>query len=347
MIRNTTASTPTTPSQAVQAPKAAQPLSMARPQARPESSSMPAKDQAQLTAAAKQAPIIVSLNDDNASPALADIRQGKALIKAEMSGPAVSEVQRLLTEKGYKVPPTGSLDTPTQKALERFQKDRSLDIDGVVGKNTLQALESKTPAVSQEVESLKRFVSGGKVAAKNLPALGNGIDALLAKPEVRVALIERYGLNSAENQKALVAVTAIESGSNGDMGEVMTTVLNRALSQNIVREITGLGGKASISNIVNNGNQFASRSGFNRVMGGGDTGQKHYANFKGEAQKVLAQVMEGKHTFKQNASNIFYFDQGGARHQFRIGVHRFREGYMGKSDHFSQEFLQKQGRIKW
>lgn len=346
MIRKTTTSAPApTPHQTTPPKKTAQSLTTQRPQARPDNTQP--KDQAQLTATAKQAPVIVSLNTDDEAPDLTEVRDGKALIKPGMEGSAVSQVQRLLTEKGYNTPVTGTLDAATQKVLERFQGDRNLGVDGVVGKNTLLALESKTPAVSQEVESLKRFVSGGKVSAKNLPALGNGIDALLTKPDVRAALIERYGLNSAENQKALVAVTAIESGSNGDMGEVMTTVLNRALSQNIVREITGIGGKASISMIVNDGNQFASRSGFNRVMRGGDTSQRHYANFKGNAEKVLAQVMEGKHTFKQNASTIFYFDQGRARHQFRIGVHRFREGYMGKPQHFSQEFLQKQGRINW
>lgn len=342
MIRKTTGQTSTPPAVSRPSPK---PQSPSQTTPTPSAPS-PAKDQSQLTAQAKTAPLIVALNDESA-PSLAEVRQGKALIKPEMQGESVREVQRLLTEKGYPTQVTGDYNTATQSAVERFQGDRHLGVDGVVGKNTLRSLESKAPAVSEEVESLKRFVSRGDVAARNLPALGNAIDALLSQPEVRVALIERYGLNTAENQKALVAVTAIESGSNGDMGEVMTTVLNRALTNNVIREITGMGGKTSISNIVNDGNQFASRSGFNRVMKGGDTSQRHYANFKGQAEEVLDQVMQGKTQFKHNAANIFYFDQGGARHQFRIGVHRFREGYMGKPQHFSQEFLQKQGRINW
>lgn len=342
MIRKTTGQAPTP--------------SVSRPNPRPQTSAQPTptattaatpRDQSQLTASAKAAPIIVALNDEPSAPSLAEVRQGKALIKPEMQGESVRDVQRLLTEKGYTTQVTGDYNAATKSAVERFQDDRNLGVDGVVGKNTLRALESKAPAVSQEVESLKRFVSRGDVSARNLPALGNAIDALLSQPDVRVALIERYGLNTSENQKALVAVTAIESGSNGDMGEVMTTVINRALTHNLLREITGMGGKTSISNIVNDGNQFASRSGFNRVMKGGDTAQKHYANFKGEAEKVLDQVLQGKTQFKHNAANIFFFDQGGARHQFRIGVHRFREGYMGKPQHFSQEFLQKQGRINW
>lgn len=343
MIRKTSAAqTPITRPTAKPGPKA--------PANTPAARQLPddaPKDQSQLTASAKTAPVIVALNDDNPAPALADVRQGKAAIKPDMQGESVQDVQRLLSEKGYKTQVTGDFNAATKSAVERFQDDRNLGVDGVVGKNTLRALEGKAPVVSDEVESLKRFVSRGKVSAKNLPALGNAIDALLTQPDVRTALIERYGLNTPENQKALVAVTAIESGSNGDMGEVMTTVLNRALTNNMLREITGMGGKTSISNIVNDGNQFASRSGFNRVMKGGDTRQRHYANFKGEANKVLDQVMQGKTRFKHNAANIFYFDQGGARHQFRIGVHRFREGYMGKSQHFSQEFLQKQGRINW
>ncbi len=346
MIRKTQSQSPVQTSAALTPKKASRSLSENRVAA---ATPKQAEDRANLTASSKHTTTVVALNDDdNPAPDLSEVRNGRALIKLGMRGDSVRKVQELLTQKGFGVAQTGEVGPTTEKLIKDFQRSRGLDDDGVVGKGTLGALESQGKDVSGALSDLKgRYVSGNRVKSGNLNALGNGIDKLLTDPAARVALIERYGLNSDTNKKALVAVTAIESGSNGDMGEVMTTVMNRAITENILRDITGLGGNTNISEIVNDGNQFASRAGFNRIMRGGDTSQRHYANFGNQARGVLNKVLEGQHTFKHNASNIFYFDQGGARHQFRIGVHRFREGYSGKAQHYAQDFLHQNRRIRW
>ncbi len=338
-------------------------LAKTRPQARPaglDKSALQKQNQSiqagpnsqdlqetQLFSASKKSPEIVALTDDDlTAPSLAEVRQG-AVIELGMSGDSVRQVQQLLSEKGFAVAVTGSLGETTAAQVSAFQKDRGLEVDGKVGSNTLRGLES-SGNLDGDINQLKtQFVRRGRVSASRTRALGNAIDLMLSKPDLRKAMIERFDLSSATNRKALVAVTAVESGSNGDMGEVMTAVMNRALVKNIVREITGIGGRSSVMDVVTEGNQFSSKAGVRRIMNGGDTSQRHYANFKQSAEAVLEQVLDGKHSFKNNASKIYYFDQGGARHQFRIGVHRFREGYNGKSTHYVQDELQGRKRLNW
>lgn len=353
MIRKTSALTPASTTQPKASPAPAKPQNAGSIKATSQTQLAP-QDQAQTQAlaAAKQPPEIVALADtdtENKAPSLDEVRQG-AVIEPGMSGESVTAVQKLLSEKGFGVAATGTLGETTAGQISAFQKDRGLEEDGRVGRNTLGALEStgSTDNLDAEINQLKsQFVSRGRVSAARTRALGNAIDQMLSKPDVRQALIERFDLGSATNRKALVAVTAVESGSNGDMGEVMSTVMNRALVKNLVREITGIGGKTSIMDVVNDGNQFSSKAGVRRIMNGGDTSQRHYANFRQPAEAILDQVLDGKHTFKNNASKIYYFDQGGAKHQFKIGVHRFREGYNGKSTHYVQDELQSRKRLNW
>ena len=52
-------------------------------------------------------------------------------------------IQRLLIEKGYKLPlygADGSFGAETEKAVKKFQSDNGLSIDGIVGKNTWNKL---------------------------------------------------------------------------------------------------------------------------------------------------------------------------------------------------------------
>jgi len=53
-----------------------------------------------------------------------------------MSGPDVSEVQRMLKEIGYQVEPTGIFDEATFLEVIRFQRRYSLMSDGIVGRRT-------------------------------------------------------------------------------------------------------------------------------------------------------------------------------------------------------------------
>ena len=52
-------------------------------------------------------------------------------------------IQRLLIEKGYKLPrygADGSFGAETEKAIKKFQSDHGLIVDGIVGKNTWSKL---------------------------------------------------------------------------------------------------------------------------------------------------------------------------------------------------------------
>ncbi len=64
-----------------------------------------------------------------------------ALSQMGSRGNEVSKIQKALKEKGYY---TGSIDgifgTATKRAVEQFQRDNNLKVDGIAGKQTLSAL---------------------------------------------------------------------------------------------------------------------------------------------------------------------------------------------------------------
>lgn len=53
-----------------------------------------------------------------------------------MNGADVTALQALLTAHGYIVPVNGVFSDSTEKAVRKFQSDRGLDVDGVVGPKT-------------------------------------------------------------------------------------------------------------------------------------------------------------------------------------------------------------------
>jgi hypothetical protein len=188
------------------------------------------------------------------------------------------------------------------------------------------------------------FVRGGRVGISKVNALDAKMDQILKNPTLRSALIDRYNLNSADNRKALMAVGTMESGGNGDMGETMTATMNRALMQNVTREITGKGGSISIKDVVNQKNQYESASRVNAVINGGRTHQNWNA-YKGEAGQVADAIFRGQSTFKQDASDIYFFraQSFGRSTEFKIGKHNFDDTLNGQT--YTQEALRLAGRI--
>ena len=62
-------------------------------------------------------------------------------LRVGSSGPKVENLQRLLFEKGYDAGTAdGKFGPLTANAVTQFQKDRSLEVDGVVGPETWNAL---------------------------------------------------------------------------------------------------------------------------------------------------------------------------------------------------------------
>lgn len=62
-----------------------------------------------------------------------------------LAGPDVREVQEILKELGYLEQLTGRYDRATEEAVKRFQRERGLAVDGVVGPATWLALLGAIP----------------------------------------------------------------------------------------------------------------------------------------------------------------------------------------------------------
>jgi peptidoglycan hydrolase-like protein with peptidoglycan-binding domain len=66
---------------------------------------------------------------------------GQRLLSSGASGSDVMTLQSILTARGYgPLAPTGVFDGPTEQAVERFQRDERLTVDGVVGPETRPVL---------------------------------------------------------------------------------------------------------------------------------------------------------------------------------------------------------------
>ena len=76
-------------------------------------------------------------------PGLADVRSGKRLVRSGDSGPEVGRLRRLLNAQGAKPPlaETGAFDANTKEAVKRFQKANGLLVDGIIGPETMGALD--------------------------------------------------------------------------------------------------------------------------------------------------------------------------------------------------------------
>ncbi len=83
----------------------------------------PVANQPQSTAASQSAPL------------------GPPVLRSEANGPAVAQLQRELQELGYyNGPIDGGFGEGTLAAVEQFQRDQQLFVDGVVGQSTWDAL---------------------------------------------------------------------------------------------------------------------------------------------------------------------------------------------------------------
>ena len=90
------------------------------------------------------------------------------LIKMGASGPHVAEVQRLLIRAGYSVGPAGAdgiFGQGTYNAVVKFQKDKGLSADGIVGPDTKKALGFGSSNSSNNFfggEGVKGFLEAAK-----------------------------------------------------------------------------------------------------------------------------------------------------------------------------------------
>lgn len=84
----------------------------------------------------------------------------KPTLKKGSSGAWVTKAQTLLIQKGYNCGDTGAdgkLGNNTEKAVKRFQQDNGLAVDGVIGANTWDALESQTVLYTVTIPHLPKY----------------------------------------------------------------------------------------------------------------------------------------------------------------------------------------------
>lgn len=73
-------------------------------------------------------------------------------------GQEVLEIQKSLAALSYKIDLDGQFGPGTEKVIKQFQKDRKLEVDGIVGPATYRALLNKEIPVSRGDNSIRRVI---------------------------------------------------------------------------------------------------------------------------------------------------------------------------------------------
>lgn len=115
------------------------------------------------------------LGADTQAPSLDDVRAGRASIKRGMRGASVEYVQRKAGLTGADV--DGVFGGKTEEAVKQFQKGMELSDDGVVGKDTMEALDGAYLVPEVAPTSPKSTAPGTTTKAAAYAAIG-GISLL-------------------------------------------------------------------------------------------------------------------------------------------------------------------------
>lgn len=164
----------------------------------------------------------------------------QAVLKQDMSGDDVLKLQKKLKELGYY---QGTLDGAfgpgTRNAVAGFQSDYSLNVDGIAGPATLQAIQSNSNSVSRGSNS----VSGGQGALKQ----GMSGDSVL-KMQKRLRELGYYqgALDGSFGTGTRAAVTSFQADYNLDVDGIAGTETLQTLYSNAAKPqpSRGTGGQA-------------------------------------------------------------------------------------------------------
>lgn len=77
---------------------------------------------------------------------LEQVQSGDAILKLGSKGESVKQIQTALMSNGYELPKFGAdsdYGNETKSAVEKFQKDNGLNVDGKVGRNTIAKMVSQ------------------------------------------------------------------------------------------------------------------------------------------------------------------------------------------------------------
>ena len=100
---------------------------------------------------------------------------GGAVLEPNMSGPAASEMQKILTRLGFSTPVSGTHDGPSVAALRAFQKAYGVAQNGRLGPTTLQTLRRAQSCSVTLAQLMACADLPAAEAATELPGLNAGM----------------------------------------------------------------------------------------------------------------------------------------------------------------------------
>ena len=124
-------------------------------------------------------------------------------------GEDVKELQKLLMKAGYKLPKYGAdgdFGAETKEAVEAFQKDNGLTVDGIVGKQTFAALEKyeekkENVEASAPAKTSKVVVTGGTVNVREANNTSGKVLMVAKKDEEYPLVSSKDGWNEIKTEK--------------------------------------------------------------------------------------------------------------------------------------------------
>lgn len=133
-----------------------------------------------------------------------------SMLRMGTEGAKVRELQSLLRRAGYAIDIDGDFGVATKRAVEGFQKAHDLDIDGIVGPQTWQALEAH------------------KVDPTEMPGVPGPAEAVVATPEGRQGAVAAGAAMTLEGAKevvdGLISQVADAAGTLSVVNYVMTAL---------------------------------------------------------------------------------------------------------------------------
>jgi peptidoglycan hydrolase-like protein with peptidoglycan-binding domain len=150
--------------------------------------------------------------------------------------PAVRDVQQALIALGYPLPKHGAdgiRGSETKAAVEKFQRDNNLTVDGDPGPETVgklnDILKSKPEVASKITKSTVADVKPSRLASSGTGDVGELLKSDDPKVQEARKSAEKYlGRKMTDEEwTALIKVTGAEEGSVEGLGWVMAAILNR------------------------------------------------------------------------------------------------------------------------
>jgi len=154
------------------------------------------------------------------APTLDAVRNGTAKIARGQQGDSVADLQRKLNEAGATPPLTadGQFGPKTEAAVARYQVSRGLPDTGVLGQQTLKAIDENRAAVQPQVETPPSQPTRGTTGAR---AVDTSRMTEAQKYDHFKGLIEENGgqFKSGPNERNLLSMrTPTNTNANGRQG---------------------------------------------------------------------------------------------------------------------------------